>query len=60
MGGAPYKPAKEGMGALLSVPAFNHERAPMYAYSDSLPTNSLKYWTNNDIQRSCRPWKLTF
>ena len=23
-------------------------------------TNSLKYWTKNNIQRSCRPWKLMF
>ena len=29
MGEAPYKSAKEGMGALLSVTAFNHKRVPM-------------------------------
>ena len=28
MGGAPYKTAKEGVGALSSVSAFNHKRAP--------------------------------
>ena len=28
MGGAPYKSAKEGVGALSTVSAFNHERAP--------------------------------
>ena len=36
MGGAPYKSAKGG-NAFLSVSAFNHEGAPMYAYSNSLP-----------------------
>ena len=30
-----------GLGPLLSASAFNHERAPMYAYRDTLPTNSL-------------------
>ena len=29
MGGVPYKSAKEGMGALLSVSAFNHKRVSM-------------------------------
>ena len=29
MGGAPYKPVKEGGGALLSVSTFYHETAPM-------------------------------
>ena len=38
---------KRGVGTLLSVSAINHERAPMYIYSDSLPTNSLKVWTYN-------------
>ena len=28
LGGAPYKSAKEGGGALSAVSAFNHERAP--------------------------------
>ena len=46
---------KGGVGALLSVFVFNQKRALMYAYSDSLPTNSLKYWTNNNVQQSCWP-----
>ena len=53
MGGTPYRPVKEGGRVLFfSVSAFNHERAPMYAYSNSLPTNLLKYWINNNVQRS--------
>ena len=50
---------KWGLSALLSVSTFNHERAPMYAYSNSLPTNSLNYWTNDNVQWGRRPWKLT-
>ena len=30
-------PSKRGVGALLSVSAFNHKRASIYAYSDSIP-----------------------
>ena len=51
---------KRGVGALLSVSAYNHKRAPMYVYSYSLPSKSLKYWTNNNVQWSRRPWKLKF
>ena len=29
MGGAPYRSVKDGVGALLSFAAFNHERVPM-------------------------------
>ena len=42
MGRAPYKPAKEGVGALLCVSTFNHKRAAMYAYSDPLLSSLLK------------------
>ena len=35
---------------LFLVSTFNHERASMYAYNNSLPLNSLKYRTNNYIQ----------
>ena len=50
--------SKRGVGALSSVFAFNHERALMYAYRDSLPSNSLKYWMKYNIQWSHQPWKL--
>ena len=37
MGGAPYKSAKEGVGTVSSVSAFNHKRLPMlYVYSNSI------------------------
>ena len=49
---------KRGVDPLLSVFTFNHERAPIYAYSDSLPSNLLKYWTNTNTQRSCWPLNL--
>ena len=51
---------KRGVDSLSSVSGFNHKRAPMYAYSNSLHTNWLKCWTNNNIQQSRRPWKLMF
>ena len=41
MGAALTSLPKWRPGILLSVSAFNHERAPIYAYSDSFPTNSL-------------------
>ena len=34
-GRAPYKFAKEGVGALSSVSLFNYERTPMYIYIDT-------------------------
>ena len=34
---------KREMNALSSVSAFNHKKAPMYAYSDSMLINLLKY-----------------
>ena len=42
---------KRGMGALLSVSAFNHEIAPMWHLQqlDTLKTNNLK---NNNVQQS--------
>ena len=54
--------AKEGVGALLT---FNHKKAPIYAYSDSLPTNigqtvmhngaaSLRSSCSNSMQHSER------
>ena len=51
---------KRRVGAHSCVSAFNHERGPMYAYSNSLPLNSLKYRTNINVQQSHRPWKLKF
>ena len=51
---------ERGVGAHSCVSAFNHERGPMYAYSNSPPLNSLKYRTNNNVQQSCRPWMLKF
>ena len=51
---------KRGVGALLNATTFNHEEASMYAYNDSLPTNLLKYCTNNNVQWNHGPWKLTF
>ena len=50
---------KRRVGTVLSVSTINHERASMYIYSNSLPTNSLNVWTNNNIQLSCGPWKFT-
>lgn len=44
MGRTPYKPPKEGSGRSFVC---NHERAPIYTYSNPLPSNSLKYKTNN-------------
>ena len=35
---------KREMGALSSVSAFNHERMPMYIYSDSIPSKQ-----NNNV-----------
>ena len=32
--------------------------APIYAYSNPLPSNSLKYWTNTNVQWSFQSWKL--
>ena len=58
MGGGPYKPANKGVGTLLSVSIFNHERAPMYAYSNSLPANLQNCWTNNNVQLSRWPWNF--
>ena len=43
MGGAPYKPVNEGGGCSFKCFRVHHERVSMYAYSDSLPTNLLKY-----------------
>ena len=40
--------------------AFIHKGAPMDAFYDSLPTNSLKYCTNDNIQWSHWAWKLKF
>ena len=55
MGGPPYKPAKRGWVLFyISVSTFDHKRAPMYVYSDSLPPNLLKYWTNDNMKWSCR------
>ena len=51
---------KRRVGAFSCVSAFNHKRGRMYAYSDSLPLNLLKYRTNNNMQWSRRPWKLKF
>ena len=51
---------KRGVGALLNASTFNHKGASMYAYNDSLPTNLLQYWTNNNVQQNHGPWKLTF
>ena len=59
MGGAPYKPVKEGGGC--SFKCFRMKEQPctytVYAYSDSLPT---KYQTSNNVKRSCGPRKLMF
>ena len=44
--------SKRGVGTLSSLLKFNHERAPMYAYSDSLPSTSLKYWMKYSVQQS--------
>ena len=41
MGRAPYKPAKEGGGCSLSDSTFNHERAPMHSYSNSLHAHEI-------------------
>ena len=35
IGRAPYKFAKEGVGAFSSVSLFNYERTPMYIYIDT-------------------------
>ena len=45
MGGAPYKSAKEGVGALLSVSVFSCERAPMSCCLRALKANG---WTNDN------------
>ena len=60
MGGSPYKLANKESGHSFKYSAFNYKRATMYAYSNTLPTNSLEYWTNDNVQWSCRPWKLMF
>ena len=51
MGGAPYRSAKEGVGALLSFAAFNHERVPMSCLQR---LNALKAhnWTNNNVRQN--------
>ena len=49
IGRAPYKPVR-GAGRLSCVSEFNNERAPMYVYSDSLPSNLLKHWVNNALE----------
>ena len=41
MGGAPYKSAKEGVGTLSIVSAFNHEERPRHVYSDSKPSKKI-------------------
>ena len=44
MAGAPYESAKEArgyIGALSSVSAFNHKRAPMSFCSDSMPMKQI-------------------
>ena len=38
---AEHKSAKEGGGAVTSVSTFNHERASMYVYSDSIPSKQI-------------------
>ena len=49
---------QHSLGTLLSVSIFNHERVPMYAYSNSLPANLQNYWTNNNVQLSRWPWNF--
>ena len=53
MGGPPYKSAKEGVGTLSTVSAFNHERAPMSCLQrlKALEANNC---TQNNIQRNCQ------
>ena len=41
--------SKRGVGALSSVAAFNHERAPMSCLPDALKVSN---WTNNDVHWS--------
>ena len=67
MGRAPYKLVKERNGGrrggwpLFEVfLAFNHVKVPMYAYSNSMPSNLLKYLTNNNVQKNCQLWKFKF
>ena len=45
MSGEPYKPVKEGGGCSFKCFRIHHERVSMYAYSDSLMTNLLKYYS---------------
>ena len=50
MGGAPYRSEKEGVGAsLLSVSAFNHERAPM-SHLQLLSVIEANNLINNNVQ----------
>ena len=49
MGGSPYKLANKESGHSFKCSAFNYKRAIMYAYSNTLPTNSLEYWTNDNV-----------
>ena len=51
MGRAPYKSAKEGVGALSTVSAFNHERAPTSCLQrlEALEANN---YTQNNMQRN--------
>ena len=57
---ATYKLANKESGHSFKCSAFNHKRVTMYAYRNSLPTNSLEYCMNDNIQWSCWPWKLMF
>ena len=49
MSGSPYKLAKKESGHSFKCSAFNYKRATMYAYSNSLPTNSPEYWMNDNV-----------
>ena len=53
------KPVKQGSGHSFMCFCINHKGVPMYAYSDSLPTNPPKHWTNNNEQTELWALKLT-
>ena len=53
MGGAPYKLANEGGGLLFRVlPHLTMKECTCNTYSDSMPSDSLKCWANNNNRAS--------
>ena len=55
-----YKLAKVGHGHPFKCSTFHQEKLSMHVYNSSVPSNSLKYWINNNVQQSYQPWKLKF